>query len=734
MISSADDAFSSNSPFSSESPPPHAPQSRSSPRLVTINGIDEMEKWSSSAVLLFIQAKILNDLLVLKLRCVPPQAKAISVAEAVHWKRTINLKVLNELKLSGVHHPPPFVPVVAPPSEMKFELPDYSSATGTAKEKATLLKEAKALHDQARVDHAAEVKANAVRLDAFNANALKEHQGLMIKFDSERESMYHILHAQCISDARLSVWLQLLPSLGDSFYRINETVDFAMPAELVKALESAVFRNEEGEGEQLQLQLWNATLAVEGRGDPYQFHRFILLAGRKLALLRNEPIRESEMRSVLIKGLPDEIFLNFKTGLHNHPSGSKTFEEVFSVLKIFSSSSSAKPMIDDLIRRCERQYSKPTPAGVFMARTSTRPLPATPTQQPCFDFSKGKCVRGKDCKFAHVPGSAASSSKTSIPCSHCSKTGHSSENCFTKFPEKRRARNNNAAAPKMQQPASRATSFLLDMRRNVEELLLENSDKHEAQADCFMFTTVPSALPPTSTVDSAAIIITTISALPTITAVDDETSVVTSSLFTSKSVIQNSQVTHCVNHSGESLNRGSLSSTPQLPLDVRSSAMLSSEDDVEQLHSLEDDILLPTNDELATYPTSFLQQQQQLQTSTVHARAGFLTLDNGTHIYLPTHTDVSSVSSLQSFVYNARAGSASAINKDRKTKKRAASAGVKKRAPAVSPWSRPLSHAPYHSTICPEDSDDSDEDPPELVSSTDDSSSDDSDYKPKRKP
>ena len=100
--SCADDAFSSYSPFSS---PPPQQQSRSSPKLITIHGIDEIEKWSSSAVLLFIQAKILNDLFVLKLRCVPPQAKAISIAEAVHWKRSINLKVLSELKLSGLHHP-----------------------------------------------------------------------------------------------------------------------------------------------------------------------------------------------------------------------------------------------------------------------------------------------------------------------------------------------------------------------------------------------------------------------------------------------------------------------------------------------------------------------------------------------------------------------------------------------------------------------------------------------------
>jgi transposase InsO family protein len=726
MISSADDAFSSNSPFSSS--PPQL-QSRSSPRLITIHGIDEIEKWSSSAVLLFIQAKILNDLFVLKLRCVPPHAKDIATAEAVHWKRSINLKVLNELKLAGLHHPPPFAPVVAAPSEMKFVLPDYSAATGSAKEKSTLLKEAKALHDRARADHEAEVLANAVRLDAFNENSLKNHQDLMIKFNQERDSMHDLLLTQHIHEARLSVWLQLLPSLGESFYKINETVDFAMPAQLIKAIESAVFRNEDGEREQLQLQFWNATLAEEGRGDPYQLHRFILLAGRKLAVLNNEPIRDGDMRSVLIKALPDEIFIGFKTGLHNHPSGSKTFNDVFNILKIYSASSSAKPLIDDLIRRCARQYSKPVPAGVFVSRASTRSPPTTLTQQPCYDFAKGKCARGRDCKFAHAPGSTAPATKTLTSCSHCSKTGHLPENCFLKFPEKRRARNGSAAAPKAQQAASRATNFLLDIRKNVEELLLEDSDNHEAQADCFMFTTVPSVLPALSAAPRAlAAPISPVSAAnvsPSVFSAPTSTSVQCSELMihTKPRVIQK----RGVNQLGVSVQDRSLSPSLEPSLILHTSTVCAPDSD-EELHSMDSSILFPTEEELTSFAAfpSLQRTQQLLRSSAFTTQSDYLQLESGSRVYLPTSVDISSTSRLQRFVQRTDEAAASTV-----VNKRAANTGVKKRKPSTPPNCRATTHVPL---ILPTNyaGDSDDEDPPELVSSTDDTS-DDSDEQPKRK-
>jgi len=56
-----------------------------------VRGIDEMESWSASVVLLFIQHKILGDLIGLNLRCLPPQAKAIVAAEEAHWKRFVDL-------------------------------------------------------------------------------------------------------------------------------------------------------------------------------------------------------------------------------------------------------------------------------------------------------------------------------------------------------------------------------------------------------------------------------------------------------------------------------------------------------------------------------------------------------------------------------------------------------------------------------------------------------------------
>jgi hypothetical protein len=283
------------------------------------------------------------------------------------------------------------------------------------------------------------------------------------------------------------------PTLGESLYKIEETVEFSQPAALVAAVELAIFRDRDGERQQLQLQFWLATLAVEGKGDPIQFHRWILLAGRKLALLNNEAVREADMRTVLIQGLPDDIFIDFKTSLHNHASNSKTFEDVFEILKVFSGSKSAKPKIDDLIRLCARQYVKPVPAGVFVARPAPRaPLGQAATLQPCFDFAKGKCLRGSGCKFDHTSTSSVAVPIVQLSCTHCLKKGHAVENCFAKYPEKRPTRGKAPLSSKRAQPgSSRAANFLLNIRQNVEELLLENDTQDESTAEIFAFKVVP---------------------------------------------------------------------------------------------------------------------------------------------------------------------------------------------------------------------------------------------------
>ena len=121
--SAADERPSSSSPLL----PPHT---RS--KITVLNGIDQMETWSTSVVLAFIQAKLLGDLAHLKLRCLPQQVKSIVAIEDAHWKRFLDLKMMSELKLMGFHAPLLPVPRVLPPVEMKFTLPDYSATPGSA--------------------------------------------------------------------------------------------------------------------------------------------------------------------------------------------------------------------------------------------------------------------------------------------------------------------------------------------------------------------------------------------------------------------------------------------------------------------------------------------------------------------------------------------------------------------------------------------------------------------------
>ena len=105
---------------SSSSLPLPSPQAR--PKITVLHGIDQIDTWSASVVLAFIQAKILADVAPLKLRCLPQQFKSIIAIEQAHWKRFLGLKVMSELKLMGVYAPTPFVPRVLPSVEMKFAL------------------------------------------------------------------------------------------------------------------------------------------------------------------------------------------------------------------------------------------------------------------------------------------------------------------------------------------------------------------------------------------------------------------------------------------------------------------------------------------------------------------------------------------------------------------------------------------------------------------------------------
>ena len=115
----------------------------------------------------------------------------------------------------------------------------------------------------------------------------------MVNFEKEKISTTEILTSHFKSEARLSLWIQILPSLGTTqFHKIQDTVTFASPADLVAAVELVIYRDRDGEKLQLQLELWQSSLAVEGGGDPIRFHRYILLASKKLALLNDEQVRD----------------------------------------------------------------------------------------------------------------------------------------------------------------------------------------------------------------------------------------------------------------------------------------------------------------------------------------------------------------------------------------------------------------------------------------------------------
>ena len=486
LDSSANDERPSSSSYSP------SPQTR--PKISVLNGIDQMDTWSASVVLAFIQAKILGDIAPLKLRCLPQQIKSIVAIEDAHWKRFLDLKVVSELKLMGFHAPLPPVPRCLPPVEMKFVLPDYSATPGTATEKKHLLDAAKALYDKARKLHEAEAIASASQNDAFNAAALTDFNARSGEFVKRREDTYKLLRDTFLHEARLSVWLLILPSLGYNYHRIEETVDFARPAELVAAIELAIYRNRDEEGRQLKQELWASTLATEGRGDPVQYHRYVLLTGRKLESLYGEPVRDSELRQIFTKGLPDDIFLDFKTSLQVNIS-IKTFNDVNETLKIFVASDTHLPKVKALMRQCERQYSKPVPAGVFLAQTRHVPRAPPTVQAVCFDFTKGKCDRGDGCRFLHSSGADKNKQASSVvTCSHCSKKGHTADACYTLHPDKRPVRmrvKQGVAAAKVARPnshpnAARAANFLLNIRQNVDSMLLE-AEEDEGHAELFAF-------------------------------------------------------------------------------------------------------------------------------------------------------------------------------------------------------------------------------------------------------
>ena len=366
---------------------------------VVLNSVEEAEKWNESIVNMFVSEYLFSDLSGKKdLRCLPPAAHAtiIEAQESKHWDHTINLKVSTQLKAVGITKPGLFVPRVLPASPpLELKMPDFSATHGDAKEKKALVQATTELFKQTQSHYEANLKEAAARHADANALALKQHETISADYEKERSTMFAELKAQELTDARTRVWFRIISTLGLSFNKINETVEFGKPAALVAAIETALYTDPEGEATALLLQLIQSTFANEGWGDIHQWHRYVLLTSRKIAALKNESVRDGDMRLHFIKGLPDDIFTIFKSNVHNNPL-CKTFEDVFNNLKVFATSGEIKPKIAALAAKCARMHRSTVPAGVFV--TDPRPPPRL-----CADFQKGKCSRGASCRWSHSP-------------------------------------------------------------------------------------------------------------------------------------------------------------------------------------------------------------------------------------------------------------------------------------------------------------------------------------------
>ncbi len=488
--------FSSFSPFS---PPPPANDGLHSPAKVVLNVVADFEKWRTFIVALFIKANLLGDLIDVKSRCLPLHAAEIAAPESAFWTRLLNNKVSQELRNVGLAFPAPFVARVFQPTEMKFTTPDYSASAGTAKEKRDLITAATALFNQTRALFTADQEASAVRHEAANAAAFKEHATISKNYEHERLGAYTALSEQYKREARVSIWLQIISSLGQRFHALDQVVVFGEPAKLIISVEKILFQNPDGEKQALHAEFITSSLAVQGGGDPEFYYRYVFLTANKLAKLGNEQVRDFDMRQILVQGLPDEIFLDFKALLHNNPTTNKTFEDVFQTLKLWCSSKLISAKIDNLILQCSRQYKKPVSAGVFVA-TGSRPrapprernLQSTPTQggtvPKCYDFEKGKCARGAGCRFSHaLPISSGVSS--SLVCAFCGKKGHLEADCFGKHPEKRPQRGKKQPQRNSLPPGTTRSNYLLHLRNRIdEELYVEGAAQDSDLAPLFTIT------------------------------------------------------------------------------------------------------------------------------------------------------------------------------------------------------------------------------------------------------
>ena len=171
-------------------------------------------------------------------------------------------------------------------------------------------------------------------------------------------------------------------------------------------------------------QLQNATFEKEGMCTLLSWKFFVNHQVQRLKLL-GAPYTEPECVATFLKGLPAIPFSSFRQQIYNTK---ETFVQVAERARAYAAQPDSKLPLEQLLASKQRSGNRAAPQifGVTPA--------LTPTARLCFDFVNENCVRDV-CRFVHsaapTPARLPPSTRQRPSCSHCAKSGHTADVCFS---------------------------------------------------------------------------------------------------------------------------------------------------------------------------------------------------------------------------------------------------------------------------------------------------------------
>jgi hypothetical protein len=361
------------------------------------------------------------------------------------WARKAKEATVKSLKDDGIMRPPNRV------------AEEFEDVVTTLEKKQWIAKEAKA------------VKSNGL-LQADYKLAYKNEYDKFMKFlkDEKRRIIYHALKA----------------SLGDHYLSAAKVAIFANAASLLEEVNKFMPTETEARKATLISKFWAATFESEGENDIAVWINYISTSVHDLGKL-GENISDASKVSRLQSSLPLGIFREYK--IANSAKGlsyADAEEHLRAHAQIAEVAAQLKQLSSTRRHRAE--------GSVFGAAAQRRDM----QQAACFDFANGVCDRGDSCRFSH-------SNTQEVPtCKHCNKRGHTQDNCWAKYPEKKGAQRSRKPRAALNQAPVKANGSVMQLiqdavhnkRESVDLATLVDALKEQQRpARLFKITAVPAS-------------------------------------------------------------------------------------------------------------------------------------------------------------------------------------------------------------------------------------------------